>query len=185
MVRGSSRSGYGRQVRYRSICRRHFWTVVKRGAGGFLSPEKYGFNGCIPAEMNSVEGSSGGGISENDGNRMCSRSSKNERNPSRSSAVVRTPPIVAPARLATLRSDPLWRPDSRALAPARPTSPRGTPVSLMSGYRRYPHESVTASCRSCVGSARARPGPTLSSAASRAFQPIDPTAACPTPGLLR
>ena len=44
--------------------RRHFCTVVKRGAGGCFAPEKYGFSGCIPAEMKSVEGSSGGGISE-------------------------------------------------------------------------------------------------------------------------
>ena len=62
---------------------------MNRGAGGFFVPEKYGFSGCIPAEMNNVDGSSGGGISENDGNRRCSRDSKNERNPSRSSAVVR------------------------------------------------------------------------------------------------
>jgi len=66
-----------------------FCTVVKRGAGGTLAPEKYGFSGCMPAEMKSVDGSSGGGISENEGNRRWSRASKNERNPSRSSAVAR------------------------------------------------------------------------------------------------
>jgi hypothetical protein len=43
----------------------------------------------MPALMKSVDGSSGGGMSENDGNRMCSRDSKKVRNPSRSSAVVR------------------------------------------------------------------------------------------------
>jgi hypothetical protein len=49
--------------------RRHFCTVVKRGAGGCFAPEKYGFSGCMPAEMKSVDGSSGGGISGNDGKR--------------------------------------------------------------------------------------------------------------------
>ena len=66
-----------------------FCTVVKRGAGGSFCPEKYGFSGCMPAEMNSVDGSSGGGISDHDGKRMCALLSKNERKPSRSSAVVR------------------------------------------------------------------------------------------------
>ena len=64
--------------------------MVKRGAGGVFAPEKYGLSGCIPAEMNSVDGSSGGGISGNDGKRRWPCSSKNERNPSRSSAVVFT-----------------------------------------------------------------------------------------------
>ena len=62
---------------------------MKRGAGGFFAPEKYGFSGCMPAEMKSVEGSSGGGISDHEGKRRWPRSSKNDRNPSRSSAVVR------------------------------------------------------------------------------------------------
>ena len=66
-----------------------FCTVVKRGAGGAFAPEKYGFSGCMPAEMKSVERSSGGGTSGQDGKRLCPRSSKNERKPSRSSAVVR------------------------------------------------------------------------------------------------
>ena len=83
--------------------RRHFWTVVNRGAGGCLTPEKYGFSGCMPAEMKSVDGSSGGGISGNDGKRRWSRSSKNERKPSRSSAVVRIGAIVAACRDARLR----------------------------------------------------------------------------------
>ena len=43
---------------------------MKRGAGGSFWPEKYGFSGCIPAEMKSVDGSSGGGISDHDGKRM-------------------------------------------------------------------------------------------------------------------
>jgi hypothetical protein len=63
---------------------------VNRGAGGSFAPEKYGFKGCMPAEMKSVDGSSGGGISDQLGKRLWSRSSKNERKPSRSSAVVRT-----------------------------------------------------------------------------------------------
>ncbi len=65
-----------------------FCTVVKRGAGGSFAPEKYGFSGCIPAEMKSVEGSSSGGSSDHDGKRVCPRSSKKERKPSRSSSVV-------------------------------------------------------------------------------------------------
>src|SRR5215213_2856594 len=71
-----------------------FWTVVKRGAGGSFAPEKYGLSGCMPAETKSVERSSGGGTSGHEGKRLWPRSSKNERNPSRSSAVVRTRPIV-------------------------------------------------------------------------------------------
>ena len=47
-------------------------------------------DGCIPAEMKSVEGSSGGGMSDHDGKRMWPRPSKNSRKPSRSSAVVFT-----------------------------------------------------------------------------------------------
>src|ERR687891_352117 len=48
----------------------------------------------MPAEMKSVEGSSGGGISGQDGNRRWSRSSKKDRKPSRSSADVRMQSIL-------------------------------------------------------------------------------------------
>ena len=61
---------------------------MKRGAGGVFTPEKYGFSGCIPAEMKSVDGSSGGGIRGKDGKRRCPFDSKKERKASRSSAVV-------------------------------------------------------------------------------------------------
>ena len=131
--------------------RRHFCTVVKRGAGGAFAPEKYGFSGCIPAEMKSVDGSSGGGIRGNDGKRRCSFDSKNERKPSRSSAVVRIPTIV-PGWFPRLRArhrrrtlDGLPLPRWRQSMP--PTSPRGTPVSLTSRYRRKRHAGVTPSCR--------------------------------------
>ena len=43
--------------------------------GGSRTPRKYGLNGCMPATMNSVEGSSSGGISGCEGMRRCPRSS--------------------------------------------------------------------------------------------------------------
>src|SRR4026209_350525 len=61
--------------------------------------------------MKSVDGSSGGGISDHDGKRMCPRSSKNARKPSRSSAVVFTalvygrPPGARPAEQAAERRE--------------------------------------------------------------------------------
>src|SRR4029079_2825414 len=124
--------------------------VVTLGAGGAFAPEKYGLSGCIPAEMKSVDGSSGGGIRGKDGKRRCSFDSKNERKPSRSSAVVRTrrsyrggfrvyAVVIADARSTS---------STAAAQPSMPpTSPRGTPVSLMSRYRRKRHSGVAASCR--------------------------------------
>ena len=54
------------------------------------APRKYGICGCIPAVVSrSVESSPARGTSEAEGQRRCPRSSKNERKPSRSSAVVR------------------------------------------------------------------------------------------------
>ena len=47
--------------------RRHVWTLTTRLRGGSFVPRKYGLNGCIPATMKSVDGSSAGGISECDG----------------------------------------------------------------------------------------------------------------------
>ena len=41
-----------------------------RGRGGFCSPRKYGWNGCIPAVVRSTERSSGGGTSDADGTRL-------------------------------------------------------------------------------------------------------------------
>ena len=41
--------------------RKHFWTVVTRGRRRLLEPRKYGFSGCIPADVKSVEGSSAAG----------------------------------------------------------------------------------------------------------------------------
>src|ERR671931_2685940 len=77
--------------------RKHFWTVAVVGAGGGSRPRKYGICGCIPALVSSVERSSARGISDADGRRRCPFASKKERNPSRSSAVVRTRPIVGAA----------------------------------------------------------------------------------------
>src|SRR4029079_12796492 len=105
--------------------------VVTLGAGGAFAPEKYGFSGCIPAEMKSVDGSSGGGIRGKDGNRRCSFDSKNERKASRSSAVVRTRRSyrggfrVYAVGIADARSTTAHRLGGTKLAP---TSPRGTPV---------------------------------------------------------
>ena len=67
--------------------RKHFWTEVRRLEGGCSSPRKYGLKGCIPATVRSVEVSSGAGISDADGTRRWSRSSKNERYASRISLV--------------------------------------------------------------------------------------------------
>src|SRR5437764_8475595 len=80
--------------------RKHFWTVVVMGAGGGSRPRKYGICGCIPALVSSVERSSARGISDAEGRRRCPFDSKNDRKPSRSSAVVRTRPIVGAAGLA-------------------------------------------------------------------------------------
>ena len=40
-----------------STVRKHFWQVVSRLCGGCSWPRKYGFSGCIPALMSSVDGS--------------------------------------------------------------------------------------------------------------------------------
>src|SRR5262249_44581597 len=69
--------------------RKHFWQVVVVGAGGGSRPRKYGICGCIPALVRSVERSSARGIREADGCRRCPFDSKNDRNPSRISALVR------------------------------------------------------------------------------------------------
>ena len=61
-----------------------------RGAGAASTPRNQRFIGCMPATMKSVVGSSAGGITEPDGRRTWPCSSKKERNPSRSSAVVFT-----------------------------------------------------------------------------------------------
>src|SRR5262245_4104445 len=72
-----------------STVRKHFCEVVVSGAGGGSRPRKNGLCGCIPAVGRSVESSPARGTSEYDGHRRWPRSSKNERKPSRSSAVVR------------------------------------------------------------------------------------------------
>ena len=70
--------------------RKHFCEVVVSGAGGGSRPRKNGICGCMPALVSSVEWSSARGISGHDGSRLWPFSSKKERKPSRSSAVVRT-----------------------------------------------------------------------------------------------
>ncbi len=56
-----------------------FWQLVKRGAGGFSRPRKYGFSGCMPATVNSAEESCAEGTSDADGTRLWPRSSKKLR----------------------------------------------------------------------------------------------------------
>src|ERR687888_1988839 len=93
--------------------RKHFCTVVVVGAGGGSRPRKYGICGCIPALVSSVERSSARGISEADGRRRWPFDSKKERYPSRSSAVVRTRPIVGagPSPLALRALSPVAKRD--------------------------------------------------------------------------
>src|SRR5919201_2521578 len=74
--------------------RKHFCTVVVRGAGGLSRPRKYGICGCIPAVVRSVEWSSSCGISDQEGRRRWPFDSKKARKPSRSSADVRIRSIV-------------------------------------------------------------------------------------------
>jgi hypothetical protein len=50
-----------------SWVRKHFCTVVSRGAGGCSRPRKNGISGCMPADVNSVERSSARGISDAEG----------------------------------------------------------------------------------------------------------------------
>jgi hypothetical protein len=76
--------------------RKHFWAVVVSSAGGCSRPRKNGICGCMPAVVSSVERSSERGTSDADGQRRWPFSSKNERKPSRISAVVRTAAIVGP-----------------------------------------------------------------------------------------
>src|ERR687887_13510 len=77
--------------------RNTFCTVVSSGAGGSWRPRKNGISGCIPAEISSVERSSGAGISEAEGRKTWPFDSKNARKPARSSAVVRTRLILGSA----------------------------------------------------------------------------------------
>jgi hypothetical protein len=74
-----------------STVRKTFWAVVVVGAGGASRPRKNGICGCIPALVRSVEWSSARGIREADGQRRWPFSSKKERKPSRSYALVCTP----------------------------------------------------------------------------------------------
>ena len=62
-----------------SVVRKHFWTSVRRGAGGFSRPRKYGLKGCMPAVVSSTEGSWTLGTSEAEGTTLWPRSAKNER----------------------------------------------------------------------------------------------------------
>ena len=52
-----------------STVRNVFWQVVTRGCGGVSRPRKYGFSGCMPATVNSADGSCSAGTSEADGSR--------------------------------------------------------------------------------------------------------------------
>src|SRR5438067_5464292 len=74
--------------------RKTFCAIVVSGAGGFSRPRKYGICGCIPAVIRSVERSSARGTRDADGRRRWPFSSKNERNPSRISALVRIRAIL-------------------------------------------------------------------------------------------
>src|ERR1043165_4226849 len=74
--------------------RKHFCAVVGSGGGGGSRPRKNGICGCIPAVVSSVERSSARGTSDADGRRRWPFRSKNDRNPSRISAVECTAGIV-------------------------------------------------------------------------------------------
>ena len=52
-----------------SPVRNVFWQVVTRGCGGGSIPAKYALSGCIPAIVNSAEGSSADGTSDAEGSR--------------------------------------------------------------------------------------------------------------------
>ena len=65
--------------------RKHFCTVVRRGAGGCSRPRKYGISGCIPAVVSSVDRSSARGTRGVDGRYECPFDSKKARKPARSS----------------------------------------------------------------------------------------------------
>src|SRR5262245_27309623 len=73
-----------------SSARKHFWSVVARSNGAGACPRKYGMNWFIPALVSSSP-DSGGGISEDAGTRLWSRSSKKRRNVSR----IRSPSMSA------------------------------------------------------------------------------------------
>ena len=47
-----------------STVRKHFWTLVARAAGGWSTPRKYRFSGCMPAVVISTDVSQSGGTSE-------------------------------------------------------------------------------------------------------------------------
>ncbi len=62
-----------------SVERKHFWQLVSRVRGGCSTPWKYGLSGCIPAVVNSTEGSCVAGTSDAERSRWWPRCSKNER----------------------------------------------------------------------------------------------------------
>ena len=65
-----------------STARKHFCAVAARGNGGSVCPRKYGMNWFIPAFVSNSP-LSGSGINDEDGTRLCSRSSKKDRKVSR------------------------------------------------------------------------------------------------------
>ncbi len=71
-----------------SPVRKVFWQLVARGCGGRSTPAKYGLSGCIPAIVNSAEGSCSDGTSEAEGSRRWSWDSKNSRKVRRISSEV-------------------------------------------------------------------------------------------------
>jgi hypothetical protein len=133
--------------------RKHFCDSVVRSAGGGSWPRKNGICGCIPAVVRSVESSPARGTSEYDGQRRWPRSSKNERKPSRSSAVVRildsTSGVEAPGALrggGGARSDcAALRSSSSSLALAASCrvlrDPTASPDRVARGTRRHPCET--------------------------------------------
>ena len=53
-----------------SVVRKTFWQEVSLTCGGFSSPRKYGWKGCMPAVVSSTDGSYVDGTSEAEGTRM-------------------------------------------------------------------------------------------------------------------
>jgi hypothetical protein len=59
--------------------RKHFWTLVRRDAGGSSCPAKYALSGCMPAVVSRTDGSWLAGTSDAERRRWWPRCSKKSR----------------------------------------------------------------------------------------------------------